>query len=307
MSLPDVICVGDLDVDLYIAVPFIPGFDQKIAGRNIGQKPGGMAANAAVAFARLGRNARLIAAVGDDAQGAETLARLGADGVDLSFVVQRKGVSTFMCVVLLSPSGEKSLIRLETEAYLPLPGDLVPKAFEGIRHVHSTYGSPDLTAMAFKMAVDRGMTTSLDLEPPDVQNAPERVSTILPFVNTLFLNREGAEAASAALGTSLHPGLLRPNGEIIITLGAAGCRRISAEGATDVPGFDVRPIDTTGAGDCFAGAYLTRRLEGANATDALQFANAAAALATLDFGAQTAMPRREAVEDLVAQSGRYFL
>jgi ribokinase len=300
----DVLCIGDLDMDLYIAVPSIPGFDQKISGRSLGQKPGGMAANAAVSFARLGRKSRLIAAVGDDAAGTETLARLSADGVDLSFVVKRLGVSTFTCVVLLSPSGEKSLIRLETEAYLPRPDDLAPAAFEGIRHVHSTYGSPDLTAKAFEMADVRGLATSLDLEPPDIRHEPQRLSRILQLVKTLFLNNEAAIAASDVLGMALHPGLLKPDGEIIITLGAGGCRRIAADGVSEVPAFKVRPIDTTGAGDCFVGAYLTRRLEGADVAEALQFANAAAALATLDFGAQTAMPLRGAVENLLATSGR---
>ena len=66
----------------------------------------------------------------------------------------------------------------------------------------------------------------------------------------------------------------------------------------------MRQIDTPGAGDCLAGAYLTRLPEGADVAEALQFANAAAALATLDFGAQTAMPLRGAVEKLLATSGR---
>ena len=154
------------------------------------------------------------------------------------------------------------------------------------------------------MAKERGLTTSLDLEPPDIRQAPQRLSKILPLVDTLFLNGEAATAASDVLGTAVHPGLLQRGGEIIITLGAAGCRRVAVDGVSEAPGFKVRTIDTTGAGDCFAGAYLTRRLEGASVAAALDFANAAAALATLDFGAQTAMPRREAVDALLFKFGR---
>jgi len=299
----DVMSIGDLDLDLYISLPTIPGFDQKVGGRNLGRKPGGMSANVAVALARLGRPVRLLAAVGDDAAGQEALAHLIVEGVDLSFVSKRQGASTFMCVVMLSPSGEKSLIKLASDAYLPQLADLLPAAFEGVRHVHATYGAPDVTAKAFEMARDRGLSTSLDLEPSDLARPPQQLARVLSLVNTLFLNREAYSAASDILGATLHPDLLKPPGEIIVTLGAGGCRRIAADGVLEAPGFKVRPVDTTGAGDCFAGAYLACTLEGANPSEGLEFANGAAALATLDFGAQTAMPRREAVEALLRESG----
>jgi ribokinase len=290
-----ILSIGDLDVDFYIAVPAIPGFDQKVEGRHLGQKPGGMAANFAVAAARLGRPVRLLAAVGDDTVGAKVLAQLAAEGVDLNFVSKRKGSNTFMCVILLSPSGEKSLIKLESDAYLPRITDLQSGAFQDIGHVHATYGSPDLTAKAFEMAGAKGLTTSLDLEPPDLRRAPQSLLKLLPLVDTLFLNRESYAIASNLIGSALHAGLLKPKAEIIITLGAEGCRRISDEGVVDRPGFKARPVDTTGAGDCFAAAYLARKQGGAETADALEFANAAAALATLDFGAQTAMPRFDTV------------
>ncbi|TCL71073.1 carbohydrate kinase family protein [Rhizobium sp. BK251] len=300
----DVLCIGDLDVDLFISVPAVPGFDQKVAGRNLGQRPGGMSANSAVALSRLGRSTRLLAAVGDDAAGREARVQLKENGVDLQFVKEVAGVNTFMCVILLSPSGEKSLIKLETDAYLPRPEDLVSAAFENVRHVHATYGSAELTLSAFQMAAERAISVSLDLEPPDVRREPQRLSQILKLVDTLFLNSEALEAASHALGRRLEPGMLKAGGEIIVTLGAAGCRRLSSDGTLEASGFAVKAIDTTGAGDCFAGAYLARRLEGADAEESLIFANAAAALATLDYGAQAAMPQRQDVEDFLASSGR---
>ena len=293
---PDILCIGDLDVDLFIALPAIPGFDQKVAGKHLGQKPGGMAANAAVAMARLGRPARLLAAVGDDHPGEDALKQLAAEGVDTGFIAIRPGTKTFMCVILLSPSGEKSLIRLETDAYLPRASDVVPAALRGIRHVHMTYGNASLTLHALEMANQHKLRTSLDLEPPDIRRAPEHLARMLGLVDTLFLNSEAFDVASEVLGSTLDTDLLRPNGEIIVTMGAAGCRRVSGKDLIEVSGFKVDPVDTTGAGDCFAGAYLASRWANAAPRDALMFANAAAALATLDFGAQTALPHRQAVE-----------
>jgi ribokinase len=298
-----VLSVGDLDVDFYIAVPTIPGFDQKVAGRDLGHKPGGMAANFAVALARLGQKARLIAAVGDDPIGQQVLAQLSREGVELGFVSRRNGVKSFTCVILLSPSGEKSLIKLESEAYLPGIEDLQPSAFDGIRHVHATYGSPELTAKAFEMASKRGLTTSLDLEPPDLRQAPGPLLGILPLVDMLFVNGQAYSMASDLLRTALRPGLLKQRGEIVVTLGAEGCRSIGPDGVMEEPGFKIRPVDTTGAGDCFAAAYVTSRLDDGTIRDSLKFANAAAALATLDFGSQTAMPNRQAVEAFMSGSG----
>jgi ribokinase len=299
MAGPEVLCVGDLDLDLFVSVPALPGFDQKVGGRHLGQMPGGMSANSAVAFARLGRPSRLVAAIGDDAGGREALLKVAAEGVDVSHVVRRVGVDSFMCIVLLSPSGEKSLIRLETDAYLPRVHDIPPAVFDGIRHVHVTYGDAVLAGHILGQARDRGLTASLDLEPPDILRAPERLGEVLGLVDTLFVNREAWLAAAEALGVPLEPGMLKPRGEIVVTMGADGCRHISAESQAVAPGVAINPIDTTGAGDCFAAAYITRKLEGAAVPDRLRFANAAAALATLAYGAQSAMPVRLAVEDLL--------
>lgn len=298
----DVLCIGDLDVDLFISVPAIPGFDQKVSGKKLGQKPGGMSANAAVAVARLGRTSRLLAAIGDDEPASGARAALTAENVDIRFLAERQDTATFMCVVMLSPSGEKSLIKLETDAYLPRCSDLVPEAFHGVRHLHATYGFQELTTQAFRMAAERGITTSLDLEPPDIRRAPERLRETLALVDTLFLNAEAFDELGRALEQDIQPHFLKPHGEIIVTLGAAGCRRLQGTTSMDVGGFPVAALDTTGAGDCFAGAYLVGQLEGFEIRDRLVFANAAAALSTLDFGAQAAMPRRQDVEDFLASA-----
>jgi ribokinase len=298
----DVLCVGDLDMDLFITVPSIPGFDQKVAGESLGYRPGGMSANAAVAVARLGGRSRLIANVGDDESGRQARASLAGQRVDISFVREMQGTSTFMCVVMLSPSAEKALIRLDSAAYLPHVSDLDPAAFDGVRHLHMTYGNAELTGAALAMAGARNMSASLDLEPPDIRNAPAELQATLAQVDTLFLNEEAFDQAARTLGQVIHPGMLKPGGEIIVTMGADGCRRITAQGNMDAPGFAVETVDTTGAGDCFAGAYLTASLGGATPFDALVFANAAGALATQAYGAQAALPARSDVEGLISMT-----
>ena len=91
----------------------------------------------------------------------------------------------------------------------------------------------------------------------------------------------------------------RPGTDHLFLVDKAGTRHIDASGRTAAPGVAMDAVDTTGAGDCFAAAYVTAKLDGAPLPDRLRFANAAAALATLAYGAQAAMPRRRDVEQLL--------
>jgi ribokinase len=298
----DVLCIGDLDMDLLVTVSERPGADEKLSGRRLGLMPGGMAANTAVALARLGRSVRLLAAIGDDQEGETALASVASEGVDVSHVARRAGANTFMCIVLLAPAGEKTLIRLETDAYLPRLSDLTPASLAGVRHVHLTYGNPELTARAIGEARRLGLSTSLDLEVPDLKRAPQDLPAILANVDVLFLNRAGWDAIAEIPGTTPAQGPAGP-GAVVVTLGAEGSRQVSVDGVVEIPGFPAQAVDTTGAGDCFAAAYLARMLEGASVPDRLRFANAAAALSTQTFGPHAGMPHRAAVETLLDAGG----
>jgi sugar/nucleoside kinase (ribokinase family) len=85
----------------------------------------------------------------------------------------------------------------------------------------------------------------------------------------------------------------------VVTRGAAPTLWLSAEGKRDFPSHPVRPVDTVGAGDTFAGTMAARLAEGAGLAEAIAFANVAAALSTLGPGAQGPIPRRAVVESLV--------
>ena len=87
----------------------------------------------------------------------------------------------------------------------------------------------------------------------------------------------------------------------IIKLGAQGALVLDDDGARLVRGYTVDVVDTTGAGDAFAGALGTRLAEGAPVEDAIAFANAAGAMAASRFGAQPSLPTRDEVEALMAQ------
>lgn len=295
MREPLIACLGDTDVDTMIAIDGAPGADRKVNGRELGEAPGGMAANVAAGLARLGGKARLLSVVGDDAAGTAALARLAAGGVDVDRVRRLPGAGTFRCIVLVAPGGEKLLVRLPSPAYLPEAADLREEDLAGAGHLHLTLGSPPLARAALALARRLGLSTSLDLERADLPEDRGAVAGILSGLDLLFVNRASREAVAAeiaAAGAALG---------VVTTLGADGARLAVGGDELAVAGLAVPARDTTGAGDAFAAAFLHMRVgRGADPGASLRFANAAAALATLEVGAQAGLPRRAEVERFLA-------
>jgi sugar/nucleoside kinase (ribokinase family) len=292
-ELPLFLCIGDLDVDVLIEVDRLPTRDGKVNGVVKQKAPGGMAGNVAAALARLGSRVRVLGRVGDDADGAFAVNSLEQVGVDTSFVSRLDGVATFSCISLLTPDGEKSLVKLMTSAYRPDAGDVTEAALNGVRHLHLTsIGDPALCRRVVDAARSSGATASLDIERAD---CPEDAAALLDAIegfDLIFCNAESRAFVDAALKRPLA-GLVAA---VITTLGADGAQVETAEGRIASPGFTPKIVDTTGAGDCFAAACLHARLVARlDWKDAIRFANCAAAISTTGLGAQSALPTADQV------------
>ncbi len=292
-ELPLFLCIGDLDVDVLIEVDRLPTRDGKVNGVVKQKAPGGMAGNVAAGLARLGSRVRVLGRVGEDADGAFAVKSLEQVGVDTSFVSRLKGVATFSCISLLTPDGEKSLVKLMTSAYRPDASDVKEATLNGVRHLHLTsIGDPALCRRVVDAARSSGATASLDLERAD---CPEDAAVLLDAINgfdLIFCNAESRAFVDAALQRPLA-GLAAA---LVTTLGADGAQVETAEACFASPGFTPRIVDTTGAGDCFAAACLHARLTARLSwKDALRFANCAAAISTTGFGAQSALPTADRV------------
>jgi len=293
------LCVGDLDVDLLATVSRLPNIDDKVSGRRVGLTVGGMSANVAVGLARLGSASRLVAALGDDPYGDFASSELAREGVDIRFLVRRADTATFMCVVLLTGSGEKSLVRLESEAYLPHPEDVPAAAFSTVQHVHLTLGDLALTQHCLALAKDQGASVSLDLEQADVPSDPMVIARLFPQIDYLFLNRRTRAYLESLLGVDA----LIDAHCVITTLGADGCRLDQDGERIDVPGHAVAVRDSTGAGDAFAAAFLHYHLaKQCSRNEALHSANAAGALVVQQYGAQTGLPTAAQIDNFLRQS-----
>jgi sugar/nucleoside kinase (ribokinase family) len=292
-ELPLFLCIGDLDIDVMIEVDRLPTRDGKVNGVVKQKAPGGMAGNVAAGLARLGSRVRVLGRVGDDTDGAFAVESLQQVGVDTGFVSRLEGVATFSCISLLTPDGEKSLVKLMTAAYRPEASDLTEATLKGVRHLHLTsIGDPALCRRVVDAARSLGATASLDIERAD---CPDNAAALLDAIggfNLIFCNAESRAFVDAALKRPLA-GLVAA---VVTTLGADGAQVETAEGRISVPGFTPKIVDTTGAGDCFAAACLHARLAARlDWGDAIRFANCAAAISTTGLGAQSALPTADQV------------
>jgi ribokinase len=290
------LCIGDLGIDHVIRVPRLPGRDEKIGGTLVARSPGGMAANVAVGATRLGTTARLVAPTGDDAVGQEVREALAREGVDASHVAVRAGAHTFFCMILLDESGEKALVRAEGAAFLPVPPELSPDTFRGIDHAHLIHPDADLFAKAQRLAREVGATLSLDLETTDLPADDARLAALVRDVDILFF---GA-GTRAVVERRLGPVRAKEGKMIVTTRGARGAELDDGGRCAEVAGVATGAVDTLGAGDAFAAAFLHARLAGRAPQQALAFANAAGALATRSFGAQAGMARADEVDAMLS-------
>jgi ribokinase len=286
-SSPELVCLADVSVDVVARVPSLPRADEKRSATLVGEFGGGMGANVAAAFARLGGRAGLISCVGDDERGRRSVAELAALGVDISRVDTVAG-PTFWTIALIDEQGEKSLIEFPCEASSPPWGRIDWAALDGARAAYTVGAEGREACRLFDECRRRGVTTALDLESADLADAV-LTRALLERTDLLFAPAAYAQAVTgAASPRAAVPALLEAGPSLVaVTAGAAGCV-VGARGGEllEVPGQAVPVLDTTGAGDCFAGAFLFGFVRGWTPAQCARLATLMAAHSVTAYGSR---------------------
>ena len=302
----DVLVLGDLNPDLVLRGDVVPRFGQAEQLLDAATLVlGGSAAITAHAFARLGRATRLGALIGDDNFGDIVIGLLAAQGVDTRAVIKDPDRPTGLTVVL-SQGQERAVLTFPgTIADLSVDHALAAlegAAADGARHLHgsSLFLQPSLgagLAAVLERAHTLGLSTSLD---PNFDPARrwEGVEELLPHLDVFLPNRsETLAIAGRIAGHSFDDvaaaGLLLAScgPVVVITDGRNGAVQVSPDGSQfRDEGEPVEAIDTTGAGDTFAAAYLDSLLRGLSAAECLRRAVLAGAFSTSAIGGTAGQP-----------------
>ncbi len=290
-----VVCVGIAALDQVFEVDTLPTTAAKYAARRRREVVGGIAANAAVAIARLGGQARLVSRVANDMAGRSLRAALAAAGVDCSSLETLAEGCTSTSAVFLDPQGERMLVNHKDPtlfAGVPIQGTINA----GTGAVMCDLRWPQAARGALDAAAQLGVPGVLDYD-----SAPENGTELIPLASHVIFGdaalqglapAEKRQAALAALAQA-HPGVA-----FAVTAGARGTFWTEGGCSGHIPALPVRVVDTLGAGDVFHGAAALALAEGRAFAEALSFASVAAALKVSRPSGPDAFPTRPEVEKL---------
>jgi len=310
-----VVVIGSVNMDLVCRTPRMPGPGETILGSDFVTIPGGKGANQAVAAAKLAgpdTPVHMIARVGEDDFGERLLNGLQRHKVDTRHVTITEGVASGCALILVDKRGENSIVVTPGANHKLSPAD-VEAAKDLLRTasvvVMQLEVPQETVAHAIRLCREFGAYTILDPAPAP----PKGLGRGMYAVDILTPNQSeaahllasGAKAPASGkraqdakqMATDL---LARGPGAVVLKLGAKGAMVLD-QGATiqTVKGYKVKVVDTTAAGDAFTGGLAVALAEGQGLADAVRFANAAGALCCETFGAQPAVPSREAVGKLL--------
>jgi len=286
-----ILVFGSINVDLLVPVPHLPRPGETVLGGDYAIAPGGKGANQALAARRAGSEVMMIGAVGGDTFADIALSLLRREGVDLSLVAT-SGRPTGYAAITVDPAGE-NLIAVASCANLDAAAAQVSDRLLGPETIIVLQREVSVAenAVLIHRARQRGARIVLSLAPAG-PIAPARFEDIdILIANEGEATTLGGDAAT--LARQLRQGL-------VMTRGAAGAVAFLAGGSQiAVPALRIDPIDTTGAGDTFAGVLAAGLDQGLALAPALRRATAAAGLACLALSAQQAVPDRAALDAAV--------
>ncbi len=292
-----IVVVGSFNTDLVGYTRRLPGPGETVDGSHFATGPGGKGTNQAVAAARLGAEVTFVGRIGRDVFAGVAEELWEREGIDARFVVRDDELPTGVAQILVDEQAENSIVVI-LGANLALDTDDVDAAAAAIAEADVVLTQLEVgegaVARALEIGRETGATTILNPAP-----ARELPDAVLASCHWITPNE-------TELATLQQRGQTLPLADqaLAVTLGRAGCRYVSANGSFDLPSYEVKAVDSTGAGDAFNGGLAVALAEGREARAALTFASAVAALSVTREGASESMPTRDEVDALLGSERR---
>ncbi|WCJ59864.1 ribokinase [Fontisphaera persica] len=303
---PRIVVVGSSNTDMVVQTPRIPRPGETLLGGRFTLAAGGKGANQAVAAARAGGRVAFVCRLGRDWFGDQALQGFKADGVETRWLVRDAQEPSGVALIAVAADGENSIV-VAPGANRRLSRHDVAAAVPAIQKARVVLAQLEVPLAAVQATVRQARKAGamMILNPAPAQPLPE---SLLRQIHLLTPNETEAEILTgvkvdsprAAAKAALR---LRQRGveSVLVTLGARGVWVASGAESAHVPGFKVRAVDTTAAGDVFNGALAVALAEGQALLPAVRFAQAAAALSVTRLGAQPSAPYREEIERFLRQ------
>lgn len=279
--------LGSINIDLVYRVPHLPAPGETLASTEFSKGLGGKGANMSVAATRAGARCVHIGAVGEDGRWA--LDRLKAYGVEADHITL-SSEATGHAIIAVDEAGENTIILHPGANHAILETD-VAAAMTGATQSDTFLFQNETNALqaSTKAAREHGMRIAHAAAPFEVAS----VIPVLPLIDLLVLNEVEAQQLESATGKSLAD-MQVP--DLVVTLGAKGCRWHSLGKVRKFAAHPVTPLDTTGAGDTFTGYLIAALDQGQSMEDAIDLAGKAGAFMVTRMGTADVIPTLAEVE-----------
>jgi ribokinase len=306
---PRITVVGSINMDLVFRTPRMPLVGETITGESFQQVPGGKGANQAVAAARQGADVRFVGAVGSDGFGQQALRCLAGEGIGVADIASAAGTPSGVAGIFVDGGGANSIV------VAPGANDLLSVA--QVEAAESTIAAASFMICQLESplaSVTRAIHIARDNQVRVVFNpAPAQPldDALLACADYLIVNEteasqlSGIEVLDAASASRAAQALRqRGAGAVLLTMGEQGVLIAAPGHERLIPAVKVAVVDTTAAGDTFVGAFTVGVARGLGIDEAVTEAQYAAAFAVTKMGAQTSIPTREELLQLMRTTER---
>ena len=293
--MPDIIVMGDINVDVIFTIPAYPLPGSEAISTGVQMHTGGSAVNTAIALAQMGMEVGFIGRVGQDSLANKIITDLQAAKVDCSQIQVDPKVSTGLIFIAVTPDGERTMFGARGANSFTQARAIDPVYFSDCRWVHlSSYAflahhQYETLQTALDLAENSPYTrVSLDIGTEPALRARSQIMEILPRLDVILPNE--TEVTLLSEGLSLHKSIdflikEKKANAVIIKRGSQGCLLATGDKLVELPSFEVKAKDTTGAGDSFNAGVVLGRLVGLSWEASAALGNSLGALATTQEGA----------------------
>lgn len=300
-----IVVVGSSNIDIAIRVKNIPKAGETVIGGRLSITAGGKGANQALAAIRAGGDVSFISRLGSDMFGDTLMKGFVGDGLDVRGVARDPEEPSGTALIFVDEKGENSIAVAPGANAKLSPANIIDdkrNMISGADILLMQLEIPmETIEAATRIAVENDVAVILNPAPAQylTDDLLKKISIITPnkgeaevLTGVSIKNENDAENAARTL-------MARGAGAVVITLGPNGAFVLSSEHRELLPSYRVKAVDSTAAGDVFNGALAVALSEGEGLTDAVKFANAAAALSVTKPGAQSSIPYREEIQEVL--------
>jgi sulfofructose kinase len=281
----DVVGFGLNSVDHLCVVPRYPQIDSKTDLIHYATLPGGQVATALTFLSRLGLKTKYVGKIGGDEFGRLSLESIRSELIDVSSVlVDPKAANQCAFIIIDQQSGARTILchrdcRLDFKV-----SELKKEDVDAGKLLHLDGYDSAAALLAATHCQAQGIPVSLDLD-----RVVPRCAELIQKVDFLIVSSTfpGAFTGISDLQESLQALQSRCRGFLAVTLGHEGAMALVENQCFRFAGFQVKAVDTTGAGDIFHAGFIYGLLQNWPLKKIMAFANAASALNCMSLGARS--------------------